>query len=144
MIMVHATCIAVEGAGVLLRGPSGSGKSDLALRAIDQGARLVADDQVVLTQRGAALVASAPPTLRGLIEIRGLGIMRVECDSECELALVIDLTDKGDIERLPEPARCSLLGIELPLLALSAFEASASAKLRFAVRATLVPGRIVR
>jgi len=112
--MPHA--LAFNGSGVLLRGPPGSGKSDLALRALSDGARLVADDQVVLTRKGSKLVASAPSSLQGLIEIRGLGIMRVEADAESELALVVDLTDKGVIERIPEPARCDLMGIELPCL----------------------------
>jgi len=144
MIMVHATCIAFNGSGVLLRGPPGSGKSDLALRALSDGARLVADDQVVLTRKGSKLVASAPSSLQGLIEIRGLGIMRVEADAESELALVVDLTDKGVIERIPEPARCDLMGIELPLFAMTAFEPSALAKLRFAMLAVAEPRRLLR
>ena len=73
---VHGTCIAIDGAGVLLRGPSGCGKSDLALRLIDGGAVLVADDRVSLEARAGDLVASAPDALAGLLEVRGVGIER--------------------------------------------------------------------
>ncbi|MFZ9450406.1 MAG: HPr kinase/phosphorylase [Alphaproteobacteria bacterium] len=76
-IQVHATCVAIDGAGILLRGPSGAGKSDLALRLVDGGAALVADDRVDLRRRGTCLVASPPAPLRGLVEARGVGILRV-------------------------------------------------------------------
>src|SRR6187402_3546256 len=107
MVTVHATCIAIDGHGILLRGPSGSGKSDLALRAIDGGARLVADDRVVLTGHGENVIASAPSSLHGLIEIRGLGIMRMDTAAEARVALVADLTDPGSVERLPERRHCA-------------------------------------
>jgi len=137
MVTAHATCIAFDGRGVLLRGSPGSGKSDLALRAIADGARLVADDQVILSRRGSKVVASSPPTLYGMIEIRGLGIMRVEAEAE-----VVDLTDRLSIDRLPEPRRCELIGVDLPLLAMTAFETSALAKLRFALLAACDPDRM--
>jgi len=104
----------------------------------------VADDRVILTRTGAKLVASCPPALQGLIEIRGLGIMRVEADAETELAFVADLTNKGAIDRIPEPKRCELMGVELPLFTLRAFEASALAKLRFALLAVNEPERLLR
>lgn len=135
MPLVHATCIAFDGIGVLLRGPSGSGKSDLALRAIADGAMLVADDQVALARTGQRVVASAPLSLHGMIEIRGLGIMRVETAAEADIALVADLVDADMIERLPDRRACDLLGIEIPWLALAPFQASAVPKLRFALRA---------
>ena len=142
MVTAHATCIAFDGRGVLLRGSPGSGKSDLALRAIADGARLVADDQVILSRRGSKVVASSPPTLYGMIEIRGLGIMRVEAEAEAELVLVVDLTDRLSIDRLPEPRRCELIGVDLPLLAMTALETSALAKLRFALLAACDPDRM--
>ena len=74
---VHGTCVAVAGVGVLLRGPPGSGKSDLALRLIDRGAELVADDRVTLRREDDGIVASAPASLAGLIEVRGVGVARV-------------------------------------------------------------------
>ena len=135
MVMVHATCIAFNGKGILLRGPSGSGKSDLAIRALAAGARLVADDQVDLTLRGDAILASAPQSLFGLVEIRGLGVLRVGADAEAPLALVADLLPPADVERLPETRHCELLGLSLPWLALAPFEASSVAKLHFALMA---------
>jgi len=140
MVTVHATCIAIDGHGILLRGPPGSGKSDLALRAIAQGARLVADDRCVLTRRGDVVLASAPFSLHGLIEIRGLGIMRMDAAAEAGIALVADMT--GDVERLPERRRCEIEGATIPWMALNPFEASAPAKLRFALAAALDPSRL--
>ncbi len=135
MTRIHATCVAVSGSGVLLRGPAGSGKSDLALRLIDGGARLVADDQVALTARDGRLFARPPETIAGNIEARGIGVMTLPHDGEAPVALVIDLVAPDLVERMPEPARCRYLGIELPLVALAAFEASAPAKVRLAVSA---------
>lgn len=142
MVIVHATCIAVDGHGILLRGPSGSGKSDLAVRAIDRGARLVADDRVVLTRHGESVIASAPAALHGLIEIRGLGIVRMDAAAEARIALVADMTDPRGIERLPEQRRCEIEGAAIPWVALSPFEASATAKLRYALAAALDPARL--
>jgi HPr kinase/phosphorylase len=142
MIMVHATCIAFDGHGILLRGPAGSGKSDLALRAIDRGAQLVADDQVVLDRDGENLMASAPSSLHGLIEIRGIGIMRMDAAAQVPVALVADLMDAP--ERLPEPRWCEIGGIDIPWLAVAPFEASAPVKLRFALMAALEPERLAQ
>ena len=142
MVMVHATCIAFDGHGILLRGPSGSGKSDLALRAIDHGARLVADDQVILVRDGPYMIASAPTSLYGLIEIRGLGIMRMDTAAQARIALVADMTEPHAIERLPGQRGCDIDGVSLPWLMLAPFEASAPAKLRFALMAALEPGRL--
>jgi serine kinase of HPr protein (carbohydrate metabolism regulator) len=142
MVTVHATCIAIDGHGILLRGPSGSGKSDLALRAIDRGARLVADDRVVLTRRGESVIASAPSSLRGLIEIRGLGIMRMDAAAEAEVALAVDLTEPELVQRLPLRRDCDIEGATIAWMALAPFEASAPAKLRLALAAALDPARI--
>ena len=143
MVMVHATCIAFDGHGILLRGPSGSGKSDLALRVIDRGAQLVADDQVILVRDGPHMIASAPTSLYGLIEIRGLGIMRmVDVPAEARIALVADMTEPHAIDRLPGQRHCDIDGVSLPWLMLAPFEASAPAKLRFALMAALEPERL--
>ena|SRR5919197_331819 len=134
-LLVHGTCVAVDGRGVLLRGPPGAGKSDLALRLIDGGALLVADDQTRIAADGDRLVASAPPTIAGRIEVRGLGIVEAPGVASAPLGLVIDLVAAGEVERLPPPRTCTLLGRSLPCLALAPFEASAAAKVRIAVRA---------
>ena len=131
--LVHGACIDLAGIGVLLCGPSGGGKSDLALRMIEDGARLVADDQIELTAVRGALRAAAPAALRGRLEVRGVGIVEVAWIESTTLRLVIDLVGSGLPDRLPEPSRRDYLGIGLPCMALSPFEPSAPAKLRLAV-----------
>ena len=126
----HATCVALAGQGVLLRGPSGAGKSDLALRLIDGGGTLVADDQVRCQPEDGTLFAAPPPALAGLIEIRGIGLMQLHYLSHVALVLVADLVPPDKIERLPQPAHCTIEGIELPRIAVTPFEVSAPAKLR--------------
>jgi len=135
MIRIHGTSVALGGDGILLQGPSGSGKSDLALRLIDGGARLVADDQTELSLVEGELRMSAPAAIAGRIEVRGLGILPVPTVTSAPLRLVVFLVAPGDTERLPEPQFCTLLGRSVPLLALAPFEASAPAKLRLAVAA---------
>jgi HPr kinase/phosphorylase len=139
-MLVHATCVAMRTGGrwraVLLRGPSGAGKSDLALRLIEAGARLVSDDQTVLESKGRAVIATAPASIRGLIEVRGVGIVRLarqQLIAEAPLALVADLVPGDRVERLPEAALEDMLGMKLPLLSLAPFEASAPVKLRLAL-----------
>src|SRR5690242_15181364 len=114
MVLTHGTCVEIGGVGVLLRGPPGSGKSDLALRLIDRGARLVADDQTELRREGAAVLASAPPSIAGRIEVRGVGILELPQAPSVALGLVVDLVPAADIERLPEPAWCGYLDCRLP------------------------------
>ena len=134
---VHATCVAIAGIGVLIRGPSGSGKSDLALRLIDSGAVLVADDQVVVTPGTHAGPPAAAPAavLAGRIEARGVGILSLPYLASAPLGLVVDLVAPEAVERLPEPATVTLCGAMLPRLALTAFEPSTAAKVRLAVHA---------
>ena len=142
METVHATAVAIEGSAVLLRGPSGSGKSDLALRLIDGGAMLVADDRVVLSRRGREVVAEAPPAIAGRLEVRGFGIVRLCHAGPAPLRLVVELTPQDEVERLPKAAETVLLGVAVPVMNLAPFEASAPAKLRLALR--LAPGEIER
>jgi HPr kinase/phosphorylase len=134
-LLVHATAVAIDGGALLLRGPSGAGKSDLALRLIDTGARLVADDQVELRRVGRQILTRAPASLAGLVEIRGVGIVRVDALAEAPLVLIVDLTLAEAVERHPEPRIETVLGLSVPLIAQAPFEASAAAKLRFARRA---------
>jgi serine kinase of HPr protein (carbohydrate metabolism regulator) len=141
-ILIHATCVAVAGAGILLRGHSGAGKSDLALRLIDTGAQLVADDQVELIRHDDALVAKPPHALAGLLEVRGQGIVKLHYQPEASVCLVADLVAPDQVERLPEPATARLLDCDIPLIRLDPFSASAAAKLRLAVR--VAGGSIMR
>jgi HPr kinase/phosphorylase len=134
-LLVHATAVAVEGGAVLLRGPPGSGKSDLALRLIDAGAVLVADDQTELRRDGAGVVARAPAAIAGLIEVRGLGLVGVPTTAEAPVVLLVDLVAATAVERLPEHRFEEVLGVALPVIALAPFEASAAVKLRLARRA---------
>jgi serine kinase of HPr protein (carbohydrate metabolism regulator) len=133
MIQVHGTCVELEGVACLLRGPPGSGKSDLALRLFDHGARLVADDQVALRRDGDRVIASAPADFAGAIEVRGIGVVRLEGTAEAPLGLVVDLVSAAEVERMPETGSCEYLGVTLVLMALAPFEASAAAKVRLAV-----------
>jgi serine kinase of HPr protein (carbohydrate metabolism regulator) len=136
---IHATAVAIgTGAGfggVLLRGPSGSGKSDLALRLIDAGARLIADDRTILRRNGDEIVLRPPDALRGRLEVRGLGVVPVDHVDPVRLLLIVDLVGAAAVERLPEIGNEKLLGIEVPQLALAPWEISAAAKVRLAVRA---------
>jgi serine kinase of HPr protein (carbohydrate metabolism regulator) len=132
---MHATCVEVDGVGVLLRGPSGSGKSDLALRLMNEGARLVSDDQVALRVAGGHLIAAAPDALDGLIEVRGMGVISVPSVAQVRIELMVDLVPAEDLTRLPEPTHLDIGGIALPLFFMAPFEGSATAKLRLAVRA---------
>jgi len=133
MTLIYGTCVTLDGAAVLLRGPSGSGKSDLALRLLDDGARLISDDQTFVKMQDGRLVATAPETIAGKMEVRGVGILSVESENSGILELVVDLAADPP-ERMPDPETIEILSIALPLLRLNPFEASATAKLRLALR----------
>jgi len=139
-LLVHATAIAIGGRAVLLRGASGSGKSDLALRLIDAGARLVADDQCKLYRRGDGVIVRAPATIAGLLEVRGIGLFRFDALTEAPVALIVDLVPPDAVERLPARQTATILGVVLPLIAVTPFAASAAAKLRLALAAFTQPG----
>ena len=132
--LLHATCVSVEGAGLLLLGDSGSGKSDLALRLIDSGAMLVSDDQVELRLEHGQVVASPPERIAGLIEARGAGLLRLPYAENVPVKLAVRLTSREEVERLPEAEFFDCLGAGVPVLSLYPFDASACAKLRLYVR----------
>jgi serine kinase of HPr protein (carbohydrate metabolism regulator) len=130
MGLLHATCVAIADAGVLIRGPSGSGKSDLALRLIDGGADLVSDDICETAVKDGRLVATTPATIAGKIEVRGHGIINLPFRASVAVGLVVDLMPEKDIERMPETTTCVLDGVTLPRLVVDAFSPSATAKVR--------------
>jgi HPr kinase/phosphorylase len=134
---LHASCAALDGDGVLLLGPSGAGKSDLVLRLIGRGWALVADDQVDLSVAEGRLLAAPPEPLRGMLEVRGLGLVRdIPVTAPVPLRLAVELLPQGgQPPRLPHPARFAALGVEIPRLALTGLEASAPDKLTLALNA---------
>jgi hypothetical protein len=129
---IHASCVALGGKGVLLLGDSGVGKSDLALRLIDQGAKLVADDRTELSVVGGKLMARAPRTIAGLLEVRGIGLVTLPHLRQAEIALAVRLGKAG--KRLPEPQFFLWESAPpVPLLVMDGREASAPAKIRLVV-----------
>ena len=143
MKLIHSTCIQMDGIGVLLRGPSGSGKSDLALRLVMRGARLVADDYVYVGSDNGMLYATAPDEIRGKLEVRGIGILSMPHSLVCRVAAVVDL-DGGDIDRLPGPAEVSLENVSLPCFRINPFEVSSGEKLLMILRAGFKEGQSIR
>jgi len=133
MVLIHASCVALEGKGVLLRGVPGAGKSDLALRLIEGGATLVADDQVALTSTGEALLAAPPARIAGLLEVRGIGIVSMDFVTQCPVHLVVDMVQPDTVERMPEAATVDLCGHRIAHVLLAPFEASAPVKVRLAL-----------
>ena len=131
---IHGTAVVIDGRGVLLLGQSGSGKSDLALRLIDRGAALVADDRVDLALVDGHLTMAPPRIGAGLIEVRGLGILRIGCVARAPLTLAVRLVPREAIERLPEPAYETFLGVRVRLVQIDPFELSAPVKVEWALR----------
>lgn len=130
---MHVSAVAIDGRAVLIGGLSGTGKSDLALRLIDRGAVLVSDDYTIVRRAGAALVASAPPNIAGKMEVRGLGIVDMPVASDVPIGLLVDLDTAP--ERLPEPGeKRTLAGVQIPVIALNAHDASAVIKVELALK----------
>jgi serine kinase of HPr protein (carbohydrate metabolism regulator) len=140
--LVHGTCVALGRCAALLRGASGSGKSDLALRFLALPAEregtlaLVADDQAfVMRAPNGALLASPPDTIAGKMEVRGIGIVEMKAISDAELVLVCDLVGPEDVPRMPleTPERTMIAGVLVPKIRLYPFEPSAPLKLKLAL-----------
>ena len=139
---LHATLIAAprhgRWRGVLLQGSSGAGKSDLALRALAAGWRLAADDRVRIWTSGGALYGAAPPTLAGLIEVRGVGVRPEPALPFVRLALAVEAATPAEpVERTPSPERLDLLGLPLPCVRLALLDPSALVRLERALDAAL-------
>ena len=129
---VHASTVAMDGRAALITGPSGSGKSDLALRLLDRGFTLVSDDQTLVKRDRDRLLASAPPNIAGKLEIRGIGIVEMDTVTDIPVALLVELT--SDIQRLPDDSReRPILGVSLPLISIDAMTASAPSKVALAL-----------
>ena len=129
---LHGTTVALDGRAELISGPSGSGKSDLALRLLDRGFVLVSDDRTIVRNEGSRLIASAPETIKGKLEVRGVGIVEMEHQRDVPIALVVELS--SDIQRLPDEGRERLiLGAAIPLINVDAMTASAPSKVAVAL-----------
>ena len=130
---VHTSCIAIGGRAVLIGGRSGRGKSDLALRLIDRGAALVSDDYTLVKRVGGRLLAAAPQTIAGKLEVRGIGILEFPAQSDVPVALFVDL--EREVERLPEtPETRTIAGVAIPVLGISPLEPSAPIKVEAALK----------
>jgi HPr kinase/phosphorylase len=150
-ICLHGTCVSVSGEGVLILGGPGAGKSDLALRLIDEPghgisegrmrSELVSDDQVIITRHENKLIASAPSNINGKLEIRGLGIVTLATQSSVHLSLVVKLQTHSAIERHPDHATFDILDLALPLVEIDGNSPSAPARLRAALHWLKQPNR---
>ncbi|MEK7342551.1 MAG: HPr kinase/phosphatase C-terminal domain-containing protein [Pseudomonadota bacterium] len=134
---LHATSVAIGGRAVLLCGPSGIGKSDLALRLIDRGAVLVSDDYTLVKRIDGRLLATAPGTIAGKMEVRGIGIVAMPALAEAPVALLVDLSDR--VARMPDAAQRSVAGVAVPLVTLAPLEASAPVKVELALKSLGLP-----
>lgn len=131
---VHASTVAIDGRAVLIAGRPGSGKSDLALRLIDRGATLVSDDYTIVARSARGLVATPPETIKGRIEVRGIGIVQMPYAAGVPVALMVTVED--EVPRMPEPGEMrTVAGIALPVMAIAPFEASAPIKVELALKA---------
>jgi serine kinase of HPr protein (carbohydrate metabolism regulator) len=127
---LHATSVVFCGHGLLIRGASGSGKSDLALRLIDAGGTLIADDYTDVVVQDHQLIASPPENIKGMMELRGIGLLKMPYLARARLDIVVECLSHEAIERLPEPIHTEILGRKLVQLAFYPLESSAVAKLR--------------
>ena len=144
-VIVHASCVAIGGRGVLLLGSPGAGKSDLVLRLIDAPGRatgqdmmeaiLVSDDQTEIRKEGSRLLASPPAALVGLLEVRGLGVVKCRHVSSCELVLAVRLMPADDIDRMPDPrfGAYAVADGSLPLALIDPSSPAAPARIRAAL-----------
>ncbi|WP_417316957.1 HPr kinase/phosphorylase [Emcibacter sp.] len=138
MSLVHATVVALDGHGIMIMGLSGSGKSDLALRLIEEaGAMLVGDDYVTLEKQEGRLLAKPAENIAGLLEVRGVGLVKMPFLPSAMVDLVLVLPSSGTDsrpERLPEEQFFEFEGLRVPQLDFMPFEASAVTKARTALR----------
>ena len=131
---LHCSTVAIDGRAVMIEGRSGSGKSDLALRLIDRGARLVSDDYTVARRRGKLLLATPPDTIAGKMEVRGIGLIDMDHVTDRPVALVVQLFDVVD-RMPPTPELRVIAGISVPVMKIAPMENSAPIKVELALKA---------
>jgi HPr kinase/phosphorylase len=135
-MLLHATTVSIEGRAALILGPSGSGKSSLALALMAFGADLVADDQTFLDRRGDEVWARCPPAIAGMIEARGVGLLKAPTVEAARVALVVDLA-QPEPERLPDRRKRDVMGVAIDLVL-----AAPSSHVTFAILQLLKHGRV--
>lgn len=138
---IHATCVAINGAGIMITGKSGSGKSDLALRLIDRGCLLVSDDhvladKVLLDSGDEGIMLHAVEEIAGQLEIRSLGIHDFDYITAVPLKMMVELTDRPERYPMDQQMR-TILGLAIPVIKLNPFEASAPIKVEIALKALI-------
>jgi serine kinase of HPr protein (carbohydrate metabolism regulator) len=136
---IHGTCVSIDGTGILITGRSGSGKSDLALRLIDEGATLVSDDQTNITTNASKkiLFAAPPSNIAGKLEVRGIGIFKMPHEQYVPIKIIIDLDQASQIERLPTTIQTTNInGISIKTFKINPFEVSATTKVRLLTKKT--------
>ncbi|MDD5585969.1 MAG: HPr kinase/phosphatase C-terminal domain-containing protein [Alphaproteobacteria bacterium] len=132
--LIHASCVAFDGRGVLLAGDPGAGKSEIALCLIEAGAKLVSDDQTALHVENGRLIAAPPASIAGLIEVRHVGLLRLPYCPSAPVMLYVDLVpDTAKLERMPESERVFLLDQPVRRLSLSSHESATPVKIRAAL-----------
>jgi HPr kinase/phosphorylase len=137
--LLHASCVAIDGQGVLLAGAPGAGKSDVALRLIDAGGELVADDQTALRVENGRLTAFPPPSIAGLLEVRHVGLLKMPYCPSAPVMLYVELVpDAAALQRLPEAEELFLLDQPVRRLSLPSYESATPAKIRAALHYKLV------
>lgn len=135
---IHASCVAIGDVAVLIEGKSGAGKSDLALRLIDRGARLVSDDYTILVRRRGTLFAHPPANLAGKMEVRGIGIVEMDHVEDVPVSLIVAIEEEPP-RMPPDERKRRFAGVELREIALPSLEPSSAIKVELALKQRLDP-----
>lgn len=143
-LSVHGTCVDIKGQGVLICGKPGMGKSSLALQLMDRGAILVADDQTIISLEDENLVAYPPVSLKGMLEVRGIGLCSFPFLEKAELKLYVEIGEKEALERLPDPLFIEYYKKKLPVLKLAKDDLLGAIKVKVKLFNNLGSGLIIR